>query len=381
MSRRPRAGAAATSRLSIRVTDAEAAQLELLAARAGVSTADLVRSWLQREREATDYVDARPGPAEPGWYPAPRNARHVYTLHHVPGRAEPLCVRRRTLGRCDSYEVEFARGRVAHAWGEDLDDTGQALTDGRCHQDDDDDMRELDGRVFYPLEPRFRVYLDPPSPAQRQAWKTTHVVEQDLMRRLRRDGFVSVWRVRAPEAPGPALATKRRAFRPKWPERRGDLRVVDEAREQAQYFENGSHLDELNLFDLAAKGECWFNLSGVDNFHQPYESFVYFAYEPTPAELDEIGRSPWANTVRAWRSMREGARRAEAGRAANVPESVLEALAVLGLSWPCTVDDVNRAKRRAARDHHPDRGGDEAKMKRAMVAADAVMKWLERRAA
>jgi hypothetical protein len=42
----------------------------------------------------------------------------------------------------------------------------------------------------------------------------------------------------------------------------------------------------------------------------------------------------------------------------TTPSGLVEPLAVLGLSWPCTVDDVKRAYRRLARKTHPDHGGD-----------------------
>lgn len=47
-------------------------------------------------------------------------------------------------------------------------------------------------------------------------------------------------------------------------------------------------------------------------------------------------------------------------------------LAVLGLRWPCTSDEVNKAYRALAMQHHPDRGGDADVFNKVQAAYDRV---------
>lgn len=52
---------------------------------------------------------------------------------------------------------------------------------------------------------------------------------------------------------------------------------------------------------------------------------------------------------------------------------VMEAISLLDLDLPCRPEDVKRARRRLARLHHPDVGGDVALMQQINVAADFLL--------
>lgn len=403
MSRRPRSGAAANARISIRVTDAEATQLEALARRAGVNAADLVRSWLQREHAATDYVDQRSATKAPGWFYAKRCPRFVFTLHAVPGRAEPLCVRRPVFECHEQASFEFARGRRSSVTTDELFGRGWDVTDGQSRWIDtaDGERRDLDGRTFFDLEPRIVVFAEAPSSEERHLWTARHAREQALLRRVRRDGALTLWRVVLDDQPASAArcdGNQRAVPRindDEYIERRGDLFVG------ARHHEPGVDDRRLrvNLFDLAGAGWAW---SHGPNFCSGEGEVAWCLEQPSPETLGAIGSSEHAQSVRAarenqrhWREKErqkkaredEERQRAEElidevlGRSTKPPQPVRDALGELGLTWPCTEADVNRAKKRAAREHHPDHGGDEAKMKLAMAAADVVMVWLGRRAA
>jgi hypothetical protein len=395
MPRSPRAQSAATNVASIRMTNTERGALDALARAAGLNASDFVRRLLEREREANDYVEAKPGPAAPGWFHAPMDARHVFTLHHVPGRDEPLCVRRRTLGRCDSYDVEFARGRVVNVWGEDLDDHGIAVSRGysACHYSGEGYEPRVDG--FHDLQPHIVVYRSVPTPQQRADWEVRRAREQQLLRELRTRGFFDVWRIQAPEQPGRAEVEKRRAFRrDEHPEHRGDLRVGDRLSDYTKY-----GLDQINLFEIAAAGRVFtttgnYRAIGADGgIYTPTDKVLYVLREPTAEELDAEGRAPWADVVRTERAYRREREAREAQERARrqayddtkravddilngPPKAVRDALGVLGLTWPVAQDAVERARRTAAKTQHPDRGGDEVTMRRTNQAADVVNKYI-----
>lgn len=53
-------------------------------------------------------------------------------------------------------------------------------------------------------------------------------------------------------------------------------------------------------------------------------------------------------------------------------------LRVLGLAWPCSKDDINRAYRRLARSRHPDAGGSSDAFIQVKSAADSATALLER---
>ena len=56
-----------------------------------------------------------------------------------------------------------------------------------------------------------------------------------------------------------------------------------------------------------------------------------------------------------------------------MPKPAQDPLATLGLGRDATVDDIRAARRRLAKAHHPDRGGDPAHMQSINEAADAAM--------
>lgn len=60
-----------------------------------------------------------------------------------------------------------------------------------------------------------------------------------------------------------------------------------------------------------------------------------------------------------------------------VPRDVAQAYDLLGLAPGAPVDSVTSARRRLARRHHPDAGGDVAAMAAINIAADTVTAWLE----
>lgn len=55
-------------------------------------------------------------------------------------------------------------------------------------------------------------------------------------------------------------------------------------------------------------------------------------------------------------------------------------LAALGLGPAASAEDIQSARRRLAKSHHPDRGGDPARMRAINEAADAALSALDRRA-
>lgn len=54
-------------------------------------------------------------------------------------------------------------------------------------------------------------------------------------------------------------------------------------------------------------------------------------------------------------------------------------LRVLGLRWPCTPDDVQKAYRKKAAEAHPDRGGTHAKMVELNAIRERALRWIESR--
>lgn len=349
----------------------DARLLEALAGRLGVLPGDLLRQLLEREHDAHDFVDARPGPSPVGHFHAKNYPRHVFTLHALPGRTEPLCVRRRVLEATDWIRFEFSRGRTASVDTDVLLGEGAATTSGgSCSVDTaDDEWREMaDGRVFFDLEPRFTVYQAAPTREERAAWMARRRREQALLRQVQRDGFVLLWRIGL--GPTRVVASTTVTARPSYAARgwivdRGDLVIGDGSDVRPQR-------PRVSLFDLAHGPAC-----GRGKYTDTEE--LYTVEEPTPELLAELWTSPWAEQIRARREEAKRWRaRQDFRRGGAVPT---EALAVLGLDEWCTEIDVTRARKRAAIEHHPDRGGDLEAMKRANHAADVVLRWVRGRAA
>jgi ParB-like chromosome segregation protein Spo0J len=61
-----------------------------------------------------------------------------------------------------------------------------------------------------------------------------------------------------------------------------------------------------------------------------------------------------------------------------VPPSVRTDVVVLGLRWPCTREEVEKAHRQKAFQHHPDRGGNPEDFKRMQRAYERIMEALDR---
>jgi hypothetical protein len=72
-----------------------------------------------------------------------------------------------------------------------------------------------------------------------------------------------------------------------------------------------------------------------------------------------------------------GARR---GESVTCPPHVRTHLAVLGLRWPCTVEQVQQAYRALAKQYHPDRNsGESGVFVRVQTAYDALVAWMRLR--
>jgi hypothetical protein len=67
--------------------------------------------------------------------------------------------------------------------------------------------------------------------------------------------------------------------------------------------------------------------------------------------------APWAVEMEDRERKAKVARKRADFWATVLPERGRQALAVLGLAWPCGVEDVKSAYRRLARERHPDAGG------------------------
>jgi DnaJ-domain-containing protein 1 len=65
------------------------------------------------------------------------------------------------------------------------------------------------------------------------------------------------------------------------------------------------------------------------------------------------------------------------GGVGAAPLSVHQDLAVLGLRWPCTLEEVKTAYRALAKQHHPDRSGDPEVFKKVLAAYERVLKALQ----
>jgi hypothetical protein len=89
-----------------------------------------------------------------------------------------------------------------------------------------------------------------------------------------------------------------------------------------------------------------------------------------------------ADAFERWRARPAGAR-IDAGmedlwRSLMLPSEVAAAYARLGLPPGASSADVKAARRRLARSHHPDAGGEHAAMAAVNAAADTVAAWLAR---
>lgn len=58
----------------------------------------------------------------------------------------------------------------------------------------------------------------------------------------------------------------------------------------------------------------------------------------------------------------------------GVSQTVEEALVVLGLKYPCSVEEIKQAYRQMAKTHHPDHGGDQITFMRVQTAYQMILK-------
>lgn len=89
--------------------------------------------------------------------------------------------------------------------------------------------------------------------------------------------------------------------------------------------------------------------------------------QPTARQMADFERV-WSKAHQAAPGTRRGRRARPEGRPAAHQE---DPFAVLGLAWPCGEDDLRKAWRRLAFEHHPDRGGDHDMFVRMVTAREA----------
>jgi len=89
--------------------------------------------------------------------------------------------------------------------------------------------------------------------------------------------------------------------------------------------------------------------------------------EPTPGEQDHAYRTRQFSGIRL--------------RIGIVPPKVASAYHVLGLAPGAPLEQLTSARRKLARQHHPDTGGSHATMAAVNAAADTVAAWLAERLA
>jgi hypothetical protein len=179
MSRKPRSDAVANNRVTTRLTNAELATLRRLAAADELNVSAAIRRLIDEAGKASNFIDARHSHdvlhrdstirAPPIW---------VFTLHLVPGRSEPLCVRRKVT-RMDGAYVTVALGRGISA-SFDYDafaEHGFALSGGRTHPD-----RHDGHEVRFGLMPHVVAYLSVPTEVEREEWRRCRRVAFELLR-------------------------------------------------------------------------------------------------------------------------------------------------------------------------------------------------------
>lgn len=369
MSRRPRAGAAADNRVTIRMTDRELADAQRLAANARADLSTFVRRLLADEHARRDFVDAQhsSGPRRLNtvvWNVPP----FVFTLHAVPGRAEPLCVRRRVVNVDGVFAYfEYARNRHAGLDLDCLDGDGSAATRG-YERHDRWEYRVLVGRdqwgpkyeyvqrdaPEYGVEPSLRVYVELPSPAARARW----IAARARLRGLAGRDPVSVWACWNGSVRRFDLRPKRECERGEdW--HRGDY---------VGRFEPRAGID-VNLFNLA-----WTGHTQASRWSGPRFDGNSYSSEWGDAKVDVWLDEP-SDETKAAAILR--AREAEAKRRReraeqlrrSQPADVCDALEHLGLDWPVDIETLNRAQRERAKTEHPDRGGSNEAMRRTNDAA------------
>ncbi len=356
MSRKPRADVAANNRVTTRLTSAELATLRRLSAAAQLDASTLIRRLIEDAGLAANFLDARHSydvfhrdstvRALPIW---------VYTLHHVPGRPEPLCVRRKvTSVNGTSVTVELGQRLSASFDYDDFATHGFALSGGWTHPD-----RHYGDEVRFGLMPHVVAYLNVPAQAERDEWRRCRRLALDL---LQASHVWSCWG-------GSVRRFKTKRVHPDGGdfEHRGDV-IVEVG--------GGAEL-HFNAFTLAYGtnvGACPFiekdggwSVSCSDNVH------IYLERPSTAESAEQCRRERdrrKAFEVEAEieakaqeRRRQEAHRRAQEQKAKDIFDSFFgkvpsaASLNELGLKWPCTEDDVRRAAKKRRAELHPDRHG------------------------
>ena len=96
-------------------------------------------------------------------------------------------------------------------------------------------------------------------------------------------------------------------------------------------------------------------------------------------DLEEPEPAAWIDQQLGKGLGEEGSKRLmELIRWLDVPDEVIEACKMLGLeSAPKHKSEIKAVRKKFAKDHHPDCGGDEALMKRMNHACDVVLAWFD----
>lgn len=368
MSRPPRDPAgAATERLTIRLTKRERAELERMAAERGTTTSGVLLGLLEAEAPRCAGKQVLPLGDRCRWDP-----KHVWTPHVVPGTAKRegpigrervLVVRRRVLGRVsggDALAIEFGHGRAFEVSVDALERHGQAVSSR--------------WRSAAPRSPAVLVFDHPPHEAELSNWAMPRRNWWRFVRHIAA-GDARVWVVDVDDDDGPAHQGWVKVGWSAAGDRWHDLDVL------------GANVDAFGLFMRGHVVLPWSRRRVVPG---PLSA----------AELEQLGRSTWATERRVARAAEEDRQRRQAADEKARREREEETrrrvedylrsgafmvpaveLAALGLDEGCTELDVTRARKRAAIEHHPDRGGDLEAMKRANHAADVVLRWVRWRAA
>ena len=350
MSRRPRSEAAASERVTVRLTNAELLTLRQLAANDASDISAVVRRLLEEAAQAARFVDARHSYTPrhinstlhnpPAW---------IYTLHHVPGKAEPLAVRRKVVLVDGTFFHVERRAGLSYFMEEDFSEYGFALSDGWNHPD-----RHHGDDIHFGLGPHFVGYLHVPTQAERDEWRRRRQLALKLLQ------SPEVWTCLG----GTVRQFKCERVRPNGGEgdRRGNvIAKVDDWTEL--------HFNAFCIAYGTSGGASLWVRPSADSWSLRPSKVRVFADRPSASEsATECEREQKrAEQERAEREQerrraeREHAeqerRRQEYSRARAEQQTIDPSLAELGLTWPCAELDVKRAVKAARAATHPDRHG------------------------
>lgn len=401
MSRHPRAGGAANHRVTFRLTDAELATARRLAEIDASDVSSVVRKLLAAHAGAVDFTDARHTFApryNNSTYREALLGAHVFTLHHVPGREEPTCVRRKITridGACSLY-FEYARGLKADVTTERVLDDGFAITRGYCRHDRYEFRYRRrdgfwgraphpDGKMILGVEPRMVVFATCPDAEQRAHWKRANALYQSFISG-RRDFVFTCWG--GADWGGPLREQKIR------------IRPNDggESEHRASYRAQIGRkcFADFDLFEACWHGAEMASVFFGDDDGASTDGVMVRLWVSVPTDVDELFERGRLRDAKRDAMDREVKRRqqqrdrepprgwkaqsvADFFRAFDAPPK--GALDLLGLNWPCTEADLKSAYIAAAKKHHPDKGGDTETMKRVNAAREQIAAAIGRKVA